>query len=248
MPPRPTPPDERVVLELFRVSKRFAAGVPGCCAEVRALDAVSWRVRSGELAVVEGGAGSGKTTLLLCASGLLRLDGGSVRVREGPLGESVRYVARRTVPGDGGVRHERRSRLKARRRSRRPTNLLDEMEALGGVSTRIREARAVMATHVTPLSRIAYAVTQRPSVLLLDLEDGEAGALRGGLVSVVERLTADGVAVVVATRQASDLHLDAANVLTLRCGSVERARHATSRRKRDSGSCYRRKRLGDARR
>jgi energy-coupling factor transporter ATP-binding protein EcfA2 len=93
MRPPSTLPDERVVLELSGVSKRFVAGVPGCCAEVRALDAVDWRVRAGEVAVVEGGPGAGKTTLLLCVAGLLRLDGGRVRLRAGAAPASIGYVA-----------------------------------------------------------------------------------------------------------------------------------------------------------
>ncbi len=250
MPPRPTPPDERIVLELSRVRKRFAAGVPGCCAQVRALDGVSWRVRAGELAVVEGGAGAGKTTLLLCAAGLLRLDGGSVRVPHGSASASVRHVTRLPLLLDADrARDDSRSRVHARAPSGRATRALDEIEQICGLSTRIREARAARTTHVAPLARVAYAADPMPSVLLLDLEDGPAGELAPALAGIVARLRRHGLAIVLATRQASALGVVADNVLTLRCGRVERARRAAVRRRRAPASGGpRRKPVGDVRR
>jgi len=249
MPPPRTPPDERVALELWRVSKRFVAGVPGCCAEVRALDTVSWRVRAGEVAVVEGGMGAGKTTLLLCAAGLLRVDGGAVRARRGNVSDPVRYVARLPAAlGEERVRGGFPTTIEALRRGVRATRTLDEMDEICGLSGRIREAHAVGAAQGVPSSRIAYAVTSRPSVLLLDLGDADPGAMGRLLGGVVEQLRVDGATVILATRQARELGLDATSVLTLRCGRVERARHAASPRRRAPVLRCRKKPLGDGRR
>ncbi|MFI5312407.1 MAG: ATP-binding cassette domain-containing protein, partial [Gemmatimonadales bacterium] len=53
--------------------------MPGCSADVTALDGVSLAVSPGECVGVAGVAGAGKTTLLLCAAALLPPESGMVR-------------------------------------------------------------------------------------------------------------------------------------------------------------------------
>ena len=60
-------------VELQGISKRFAG--------VQALDRVSFTTRAGEIHSVIGENGAGKSTLLRVLTGLVRPDGGSVRIR-----------------------------------------------------------------------------------------------------------------------------------------------------------------------
>jgi galactofuranose transport system ATP-binding protein len=63
--------DERNVLEVLEVSKRF----PG----VTALDQVSFSLRPGEIHALVGENGAGKSTLIKVMTGVYQLDGGEVR-------------------------------------------------------------------------------------------------------------------------------------------------------------------------
>src|SRR5438477_8379092 len=61
-----------------RVVKQYRCGPWGRTEAVRALDGVSVSAAAGEIVGITGPRGAGKSTLLLCASGLVRPDGGSV--------------------------------------------------------------------------------------------------------------------------------------------------------------------------
>ncbi|HZU19066.1 MAG TPA: branched-chain amino acid ABC transporter ATP-binding protein/permease [Candidatus Dormibacteraeota bacterium] len=61
---------------------------------VRALDGVSFRVRSGTIHALVGPNGAGKTTLLNCASGLLRATSGRILVDEVDVSRSPAHVIR----------------------------------------------------------------------------------------------------------------------------------------------------------
>lgn len=69
----------RVVLELQNVSKRFARGEE----ELVVLDRFSLQVSQGEITALAGPSGCGKTTILRLAAGLIRPDGGAVRLAPG---------------------------------------------------------------------------------------------------------------------------------------------------------------------
>jgi ABC-type multidrug transport system ATPase subunit len=58
--------------------KTYHAGLRGCTASARALDAVHLRIDRSEVVAIVGGPSAGKTTLLLCAAGLLIPDAGSI--------------------------------------------------------------------------------------------------------------------------------------------------------------------------
>lgn len=66
-------------LEFLKVSRRWRAGVLGAPTEQLALDAVSFRLMPGEIALVTGGAGAGKSTLLLLASAQAAPSEGTIR-------------------------------------------------------------------------------------------------------------------------------------------------------------------------
>jgi putative ABC transport system ATP-binding protein len=64
---------------LENVTKTF----DGPAGKVTALDSVSFSLARGELLIINGHSGCGKSTLLLTAAGMLRPDGGTVRLLDG---------------------------------------------------------------------------------------------------------------------------------------------------------------------
>jgi ABC-type multidrug transport system ATPase subunit len=67
------------VLELRSLRKSYFSGPPRSPRRTDALLGVDLDVNRGEILGIVGNKSSGKTTLLLCAAGLLRADGGTVR-------------------------------------------------------------------------------------------------------------------------------------------------------------------------
>lgn len=67
------------VLGLRSLRKSFFSGQPGSPRRTDALLGVELDVEAGEILGVVGNEAAGKTTLLLCAAGMLRHDGGSIR-------------------------------------------------------------------------------------------------------------------------------------------------------------------------
>src|SRR6202011_6388790 len=65
------------VLQLSGVSKRFGG--------VQALSEVSLSVSSGEGLGLIGPNGAGKSTLVSCITGVLRIDGGTIRFQDGDI-------------------------------------------------------------------------------------------------------------------------------------------------------------------
>src|SRR5678816_688119 len=67
------------VLELRSLRKSYFCGPPRSPRRTDALVGLDLDVNRGEILGIVGSKSSGKTTLLLCAAGLLRADGGSIR-------------------------------------------------------------------------------------------------------------------------------------------------------------------------
>ena len=66
------------VLELTGVSKRFDG--------LQALSGISLSVASGEVLGLIGPNSAGKSTLVSCITGVLRIDGGTIRFQDGDIG------------------------------------------------------------------------------------------------------------------------------------------------------------------
>lgn len=65
------------MIDLMQVSKRYGAGP----SQVTALQALSEQIAQGEFLVVTGRSGAGKSTFLSLIGGLIRPDGGTVKVQ-----------------------------------------------------------------------------------------------------------------------------------------------------------------------
>jgi len=70
------PPNGRAIIEVTDLVKTYSSGDT----RVTAIQSLTLNVQRGEMLAVMGPSGCGKTTLLNCASGLDRIDGGTVRV------------------------------------------------------------------------------------------------------------------------------------------------------------------------
>ena len=95
------------VLEVCDVEKRFGATM--------ALDRVSLKLREGEILALLGDNGAGKSTLIKILSGVVRPDGGEIRI-DGKRGghqlaaSRARARYRDRLPGPGAVRQLQRHR------------------------------------------------------------------------------------------------------------------------------------------
>jgi ABC-2 type transport system ATP-binding protein len=202
-------------LLLAGVSKYFTAGVPGCCASVRALQGVDLRVERGEIISLHGPPGAGKTTLLLCAAKLLRPDTGVVKwfgAPDSPNSGSASGEAQYVAP-----QPEFRSMLCLREaltlyagRARRPHS------TPAPCLERVLELAAVAVYSAVPLARLpdpmrwraglAMALLHAPGLLLLDapLEvaplDERDRVSRAESGDVLRRIATLGIATVVSSR------------------------------------------------
>ena len=192
-------------LSLHHVVRRYRAGIPGCAASIEVLRDVSLEVHAGEIVGLSGAGGSGKSTLLLCCAGRLRPDGGTISwfgavSRSGlhPAGialvpehasyysfltvcEAIEYYCvLRDAPRAAGVRAGR---------------------ALECVGLDGRTQRRVSQLSLGELRRLslAQALVTSPRLLLLD-ETLDPPECDDNLGDLIRSLAADGLAILVATR------------------------------------------------
>lgn len=196
------------LLSLHGVWKTFRAGVPGCCATVRALRGVSFSVVAGEVVALTGGAGAGKTTLLLCAAAIVRPDHGRVSwqgrnagrfdaSRAALVPSSPVFRASLTV-GDVFALYAPATPANTKRdTAARLLRLLDLWD--------LREERVALLGN--PLRRrlaLACVLAAEPAVLLVDASDEETAASSDHLLlSAAAAHSGRGSATVVAERERS---------------------------------------------
>jgi len=153
-----------------------AQGVRRYFGRVRAVDGIDLEARAGAVTALVGPNGSGKTTLLLVLAGLLRPDGGTVRVagHDPAIGTSAREVtgwmpdtfgtwesltAREVLTTVGAA-----YRLPAERATARAAELLDLVHL-----TQLADAPAhVLSRGQKQRLGLARALVNDPQVLLLD--------------------------------------------------------------------------------
>jgi ABC-type multidrug transport system ATPase subunit len=213
-----------LALELLNVTRRYRAGVPGCWADVTALDGVSLAVSAGECVGIAGGAGAGKTTLLLCAAAILPPEAGTVR------GVRAAFVC---AHGTAHPYLSVRASLDFTATMRELAGC-DEAPDIDGVISRaglselahfrIGQLTAGMRARVA----LAHALLGEPGLLCLDDPlTGLDGAERRRYGALLHELRSDGVAVLVSARNAVPLEGIGARVIELAAGRIaEPSRHA----------------------
>ncbi len=195
------------LLSLHGVWKTFRAGIPGCCAAVRALQGVSLSIASGEVVAVTGGAGAGKTTLLLCAAAIVRPDRGHVSWQGRKAGRfdasraalvpaTPVFRASLTVSDVFALYSTARPASTKRHAAARLLRRLDLWE--------MREERvAEIGTSLLRRLALACVLAAEPAVLLVDVSDGQAAASDHLLLSVAAAEARRGSAAVLAGREGS---------------------------------------------
>ena len=215
------------VLEIVGVSKQFVG--------VRALDDVSLSLRPGEVHALVGENGAGKSTLIKVATGVYSADSGEIRLR----GEPVRFDSPLAAQQAGISTIYQEINLVPLMSVARNLFLNREPKRFGVIdSTRMkREARRILRAYGVDVNvsrplrelglgaqqmvAIARAVQIDARVVIMDeptssLEQREVETLFG----VIERLKADGIAIVYVSHRLDELFRICDRVTVMRDGRV----------------------------
>ncbi|MCP9485212.1 MAG: ABC transporter ATP-binding protein [Gaiellaceae bacterium MAG52_C11] len=197
----------------------------------RALVDVSLAVASGEIHALLGPNGAGKTTLLRVLGGLMQPDGGSVRMLGADATRSTR--AHRALIGlvpsgdrsfylrisgfENLVFFARLHGLRRRAAKQRATEVLEAV----GLAEDARRPAGEYSHGMQKRLSVARALLTEPRVLLVDeathdLDPHAARVVR----ELVQRIAADGAAVVWATQRIDEIRGLAQDVTLLRAGEV----------------------------
>jgi ABC-2 type transport system ATP-binding protein len=187
----------------------------------------------GEIAGLVGPTGSGKTRLLRVAAGLLRPTSGAVRV----WGVSVTDPASRQLVGYAGDSPVFPPALTVREillyfarlhcalsDGRSPNSLVREALEIGGLAAaQDLRVEALGRADLHRLSLAQAALGGRRVLLLDEVLSGLDAVARRDLRGRIARLAAEGVAVLITSRDPAALERLAARVLVLRGGRIVRA-------------------------
>jgi ABC-2 type transport system ATP-binding protein len=195
------------LLELQNVSLRFHG--------IKALDGIDLSVRSGELFSIIGPNGAGKTTLLSILAGILKPDGGEVRVAAGAVGWVPQQAAlyRRLTA-------EENLRLFARLEGHEdPDATVAEMLELTGLEDRRHDQVARLSGGNQQRINIAIGLLSDPAVLLLDEPStGLDPRQRSRLWEFVLGLAGRGTTVIFSTHNIAEAERYAERILVLADG------------------------------
>jgi methyl-galactoside transport system ATP-binding protein len=217
------------VLEMIDISKTF----PG----VRALDAVTFRVRPGTVHALMGENGAGKSTLMKCLFGIYTPDSGRIVVD----GQTVAFSSSRQALDHGiAMIHQELQPVPHRSvmeniwlgrcpvRGFGPFQFVDHKKMLRETKALLEELRIdidpttlVMNLSVSKIQsmEIAKAVSQRAKIIIMDeptssLTEPEVNHL----VEIIERLKSEGVAVIYISHKMEEILRIADEVTIMRDG------------------------------
>jgi ABC-type multidrug transport system ATPase subunit len=194
-------------LELRDITLRY--GPAGAGRGRAVLDGASLSVAAGACVGIAGNEGSGTTTLLLCAAGLLGADSGSVRW----FGSHRWHAAR---PAYAGPAPEAHPYLSVQAWLEFNAAQLDDASGADAdvpavlARAALTEFARIRVGHLTPgvgaRVALAAALLREPRLILLDRPfDGLSGAERLRFAHALSFIRADGVTLVVSTRDAGSL-------------------------------------------
>lgn len=205
-------PDSAPLLEFRDVSRRWRAGILGGAAEAVALDGCSLSVAPGELVAVTGEAGAGKSTLLLLAAGQVPPTSGAVRWCGVHDASTVRPQLTGARPWEYGFLTVRQAlafhadqlalRDAALPRPTRFVPLMAEVGLRGMSKVRLGQLAAIDQLRVV----LAQALLAEPRLICCDEPLGFLGPReRPDAVQLLRGVAARGIAILLATRDASGL-------------------------------------------
>lgn len=200
-----------VLVSVDGLRKAYRAGVLGCRASVQVLQHVSLRVHAGDCLAVEAPRATGKTTLLFCVAGMLRPDAGTVRwpslpARVGRPPGGMAYVSDRPPPYAFLSAREALVYAASVHELHRPGSARHQ-DALLALCA-LRDVADVRIGLLAPAERarlaVATALVTSPQLLLIDALNGGPD-LRGrqAFAAMLERIAADGVGMLWASRDIS---------------------------------------------
>ncbi|WP_144157275.1 sugar ABC transporter ATP-binding protein [Paraburkholderia sp. BCC1885] len=219
------------ILTVAAVSKRFGPTV--------ALDRVDLSIRAGEVVALMGANGAGKSTLVKILSGVYRPDAGELRVRGKPfqpaspqdakqLGIATVHqsIADAVVPTLSIADNLLLDRLcdpaspwrvspAVRRQAAAP------LAARVGLDVDLAVPLATLSLAAQQLVTLARALATRPALLILDEPTASLSAPEAErLFGLVDRLRADGVAILLVSHRLGDLRRVAERVTIVRDGCI----------------------------
>ena len=194
---------------------------------VTALDGASFNLQQGELLALLGPNGAGKTTLIRAIAGRVKLDGGDVRIFDGPLPAGRTHQALGIVPQEIAL-YQLMS-------GRENVEIFGALQGLSGAELRKRVDWALEHTGLAeratePVARfsggmrrrlnIACGIVHRPRILLLDEPTvGVDPQSRDRIYDMLASLMADGVSLLLTTH-----HLEEAEARCSRTVIIDHGR------------------------
>ena len=209
------------MLKVDRLSKTFGA--------IRAVDAVSFEVRPGEIYGLLGPNGAGKTTTISMVSGLLKPDAGEVSVAGAPFWSDPQKAKRimGVVPQELAIYEEltgrenlefwgRMAGLSARDAKARAAELLAALT----LTDRAKDAVKTYSGGMKRRINLGCALLHRPQLLLLDEPTvGIDPQARLNILEFIRNLRASGTAILYTTH-----YLEEAESLCQRIGIIDHGR------------------------
>jgi ribose transport system ATP-binding protein len=215
------------VLELVEGTKEFLG--------TKALDAVSFALRPGEVHALVGENGAGKSTLIKLLTGVYRPDAGELRHRGRPVSftrpvqaqqagistiyQEVNLIPLRSVAANVFLgREPRRFGLIDWRRTEA---MAEKLLAGYGIHVDVRRPLGTLGVGTQQMVALARAVSTAADVVIMDeptssLEPREVETL----FSVVERLHAEGIAILYVSHRMDELYRICDRVTVLRDGRL----------------------------
>jgi signal transduction histidine kinase/ABC-type multidrug transport system ATPase subunit len=201
----------------------------------QALERVDLRVGAGELVALAGEPGAGKTALVRCLGGDLQPSRGTIRVDGRVLSTGLRAAERHgiavvwqdlalcetlDVAGNLLLGHESGAQaLSSNRFYARAAAILED---LGLTSLELATPARSLSGSQRGLLALAMALARKPKVLVLDEPTAAMGASEAAQVEhLLARMRADGMAVLLATRDIDQMFRLADRIVVLRGGRTQ---------------------------